>query len=83
MPGFPAALEEWLEALYSARLPKGRSLAAPLAAGVSQGELGAATGAGRSVNAEYLGILTILEGRRKAGQTVSPSVRLAKMQHLI
>ena len=49
---------------------------------VSQGELGAATGAGRFVNAEYLGLLTILEAepqarpasliRRPRSQNVTP-----------
>ncbi len=60
-------LEEWLEALsILPDPPKGRSQAAPLAVGVSQGELGAATGAGRPVNAEYLGLLTILEPEPQA-----------------
>ncbi len=79
MPGFLAALEEWLEALsillgYLRAKPSGA-----FSHWRSQGELGAATEAGRHVNAEYLGILGILEGRQKAGQTVSPSVRPAKM----
>ena len=60
----------------------------PLAAGESQGELSAATGAGRSVNAEYLGILTILEPepqarpasliRRPRSQNVTPYLNLQR-----
>ncbi len=84
-----ATLEEWLEALsILPDTPKGRSQAAPLATGVSQGELGAATGAGRSVNAEYLGILTILESepqarpasliRRPRSRNVTPNLNCCK-----
>jgi len=52
-------LEECLEAFCILRKNQGRSQAAPLASGGS--ELGAATVHSRSVAAECLGLLSILE----------------------
>jgi len=50
-----------LEALSILPEKQGRSQAAPLAAGVSQGELGAASVRYHSFHAECLGLLTSLE----------------------
>ena len=57
-----------LEALSILPEKQGRSQAALLAAGVSQGELGAASVRSHSVNAECLGILTFWNRNSETGK---------------
>ncbi len=66
MAWLPATLEECLEALGILLHKSGAKPSGTFSSGDSQGELGAATGRCHCVNAEYLGILNILEQEPEA-----------------
>ncbi len=66
MAWLPATLEECLEALGILLHKSGAKPSGTFSSGDSQGELGAATGRRHCVNAEYLGILNILEQEPEA-----------------
>ena len=66
MAWLPATLEECLEALGILLHKSGAKPSGTFSSGDSQGELGAATGQYHCVNAEYLGILNILEQEPEA-----------------